>query len=204
MAARLASLGLFVSEAVAEGAGDDDDAGGGGARPRQDEVEKTGPRGAGGGGLCAPLPSPFPKVHAPGISRRVDDNSHIHPSNSSSSNPSADTGDTGAVQMSVSHSLVWKRPVAQTALVIDDGEFRRKKLKLNDLPVSSAKKTAIDGLLLTFKKNGEFDKFRKAIFSQFESSVSVAILCSTALLFSIIPHGNPQFTIRFLIHLYIF
>jgi hypothetical protein len=72
--------------------------------------------------------------------------------------------------MSVSHSLVWKRPVAQTAP--DDGEFRRKKLKLNDLPVSSAKRTAIDSLLLTFKKSGEFDKFRKGIFSQFDSSVS--------------------------------
>ena len=74
--------------------------------------------------------------------------------------------------MSVSHSLVWKRPAAQTAP--DDGEFRRKKLKLNDLPVSSAKRTAIDSLLLTFKKSGEFDKFRKGIFSQFESSVCCA------------------------------
>ena len=76
--------------------------------------------------------------------------------------------------MSVSHSLVWKRPVAQVAP--DDGEFRRKKLKLNDLPVSSAKRTAIDGLLLTFKKSGEFDRFRKGIFSQFESSVCCYII----------------------------
>lgn len=71
---------------------------------------------------------------------------------------------------SVSHSLVWKRPVAHTQPA-DDGEFRRKKLKLSDLPVSAAKRSAIDGLLLTFKKSGEFDKFRKGIFGQFDSSV---------------------------------
>lgn len=85
-----------------------------------------------------------------------------------------------ARNMSVSHSLVWKRPgLAQstqtTAAQADDGEFRRKKLKLNDLPIASAKRTAIDGLLLTFKKSGEFDKLRKGIFNQFEISVSFSI-----------------------------
>lgn len=75
------------------------------------------------------------------------------------------------------HSLVWKRPgltAPHPAPVADDGEFRRKKLKLNDLPVSSAKRTAIDGLLVTFKKSGEFDKLRKGIFNQFEGSVCLA------------------------------
>jgi hypothetical protein len=87
---------------------------------------------------------------------------------------SAPRNNNNNCDMSISHSLVWKRPVQQPEP--DDGEFRRKKLKLNDLPITNAKKTAIDGLLLTFKKSGEFDKMRKGIFAQFESSVGLVPL----------------------------
>lgn len=76
----------------------------------------------------------------------------------------------GPRSMSVSHSLVWKRPSGKVDKA-DDAEFRRKKLKVSDLPISGAQRSAIDGLLLTFKKSGEFDKLRKSIFAQFEGSV---------------------------------
>jgi hypothetical protein len=48
----------------------------------------------------------------------------------------------------------------------------RKKLKLSDLPLTQAKRTAIDGLLHTFKKKGEFDSIRKKAFAQFNEGVS--------------------------------
>jgi hypothetical protein len=48
----------------------------------------------------------------------------------------------------------------------------RKRLKLSDLPIAQAKRSTIDNLLHTFKKNGEYDTMRKALFSQFESDVS--------------------------------
>jgi hypothetical protein len=48
----------------------------------------------------------------------------------------------------------------------------RKKLKLSDLPVSQTKRSAIDNLLHTFRKKGEYDAMRKLLFTQFESDVS--------------------------------
>jgi hypothetical protein len=92
--------------------------------------------------------------------------------------------------MSISHSLTWKRKGLHTSgpkPEPDDGEFQRKKLKLSDLPITGAQRSTIDGLLLTFKKSGEFDKLRKAVLAQFESSVSlilyICILSSTNLLY---------------------
>ena len=55
-----------------------------------------------------------------------------------------------------------------------DGELPpRKKLKLNDLPISPSKRSSIESLLHTFRKKGEYDAMRKQIFAQFESSVSI-------------------------------
>jgi hypothetical protein len=48
----------------------------------------------------------------------------------------------------------------------------RKKLRLSDLPISQAKRSAIDNLVHTFRKKGEYDAMRKTIFTQFESDVS--------------------------------
>lgn len=48
----------------------------------------------------------------------------------------------------------------------------RKKLKLSDLPISQTKRSAIDNLLHTFRKKGEYDAMRKALFAQFEADVS--------------------------------
>lgn len=58
-----------------------------------------------------------------------------------------------------------------------DGEGQaqlpRKKLKLSDLPISQAKRAAIDNLVHTFRKKGEYDAIRKALFTQFEADVSL-------------------------------
>jgi len=45
-----------------------------------------------------------------------------------------------------------------------------KLFKATDLPLSSAQRSAIDGLLHTFKKSGEFDAIRKIVYSQFDAS----------------------------------
>lgn len=64
---------------------------------------------------------------------------------------------------------------------MDDLGHVRKKPKVSELPLSSAKRASIDGLLHTFKKKGEFDALRKKTYAQFEQGVS---LLATA-------HGHP-------------
>ena len=53
---------------------------------------------------------------------------------------------------------------------MEDGPVR-KKPKISDLPLSSAKRASIDGLLHVFKKKGEFDALRKKTYAQFEQGV---------------------------------
>jgi hypothetical protein len=53
----------------------------------------------------------------------------------------------------------------------DDGDFVRTGVKLSDLPIASAQRNAIDGLVHTFKRKGEFDKLRKSIYAEFTQSV---------------------------------
>jgi hypothetical protein len=53
----------------------------------------------------------------------------------------------------------------------DDGHFVRAPVKLMDLPVASAQRSAIDALVLNFKRKGEFDKLRKSIYAEFTQSV---------------------------------
>ncbi|EMC97930.1 hypothetical protein BAUCODRAFT_31937 [Baudoinia panamericana UAMH 10762] len=53
------------------------------------------------------------------------------------------------------------------------GEFDlppRKKPKVSELPLSSAQRASIDGMLHTFKKKGEFDGLRKKVFQQYNES----------------------------------
>lgn len=47
----------------------------------------------------------------------------------------------------------------------------RRVPKVSELPLSSAKRAAIDVTLHTYKKKGEFDQLRKTIYAQFEQSV---------------------------------
>ncbi|KAK3680158.1 hypothetical protein LTR78_000535 [Recurvomyces mirabilis] len=53
------------------------------------------------------------------------------------------------------------------------GDFElpaRKKPKVSELPLSSAQRASIDGMLHTFKKKGEFDALRKKAFQQYNES----------------------------------
>lgn len=53
----------------------------------------------------------------------------------------------------------------------------RKKFKTSELPLNSAQRSGIDGLLHTLKKKGEYDALRKKVWSQYAESVSVTIPC---------------------------
>lgn len=72
-------------------------------------------------------------------------------------------------------SLVWKANGRGRAHKKDaeDAEFTRRKLTAADLPLNVEQRQSIDALLNTFRKSGEFDKLRKAIFTQFDTSVSI-------------------------------
>ncbi|KXL46911.1 hypothetical protein M433DRAFT_153218 [Acidomyces richmondensis BFW] len=48
----------------------------------------------------------------------------------------------------------------------------RKKPKVSELPLSSAQRASIDGMLHTFKKKGEFDIIRKKAFQQYNESAN--------------------------------
>ena len=60
--------------------------------------------------------------------------------------------------------------------VADKHEFVRKPVKLSDLPIASTQRDAINGLMEAFKKKGEFDRIRNAVFAEFTNSVRVEIL----------------------------
>ena len=47
----------------------------------------------------------------------------------------------------------------------------RKKLKTSDLPLAAGTRAAIDGLVATTKKKGEFDALRKKVWASFADSV---------------------------------
>jgi len=49
----------------------------------------------------------------------------------------------------------------------------RKRFKTSELPLNSAQRSSIDGLLHTIKKKGEYDVLRKQVWSQFAESVSI-------------------------------
>lgn len=51
-----------------------------------------------------------------------------------------------------------------------------KKPKLSELPIDQAKRSAIDGLVHSFRKKGEFDNMRTAIRAQFEASVTTSLV----------------------------
>lgn len=49
----------------------------------------------------------------------------------------------------------------------------RKRFKISELPLNSAQRSTIEGLLHTIKKKGEYDALRKQVWSQYVESVSV-------------------------------
>lgn len=48
----------------------------------------------------------------------------------------------------------------------------RKRFKISELPINSAQRSTIEGLLHTIKKKGEYDALRKKVWSQYVESVS--------------------------------
>ena len=59
------------------------------------------------------------------------------------------------------------------AIMDDVSDFQlppRKKPKTSDLPLSSAQRASIEGMLHTFKKKGDFDSLRKKAFQQYNES----------------------------------
>jgi hypothetical protein len=61
------------------------------------------------------------------------------------------------------------------ALDGDAPQHMRKKLRPSELPLSQAKRSAIDGLVHTFRKKGHYDSIRKELLAQYEASVCTAL-----------------------------
>ena len=64
-----------------------------------------------------------------------------------------------------------KMPI-QSAEVAQDRRTMRKNLKLAHLPLSQDQRSIINNLLNIFKKKGEYDVLRKAVYARFDDSVS--------------------------------
>lgn len=65
----------------------------------------------------------------------------------------------------------------------DSASSARKKVKIRELPTTAAQNAAIDALVQTFRKKGEFDAIRSVVRSQFESGVSDKYLFITTFLY---------------------
>lgn len=50
-----------------------------------------------------------------------------------------------------------------------------RKFKASDLPLTTATRTAIEGLAHSFKKQGGYDAIRKQVWEKFEASVRTSI-----------------------------
>jgi hypothetical protein len=59
------------------------------------------------------------------------------------------------------------------ALDADGAQQVRKKLRPSELPLSQAKRSAIDNLVHTFRKKGQYDSIRKELLAQYEASVCI-------------------------------
>lgn len=64
-----------------------------------------------------------------------------------------------------------KQQEASMAVAIANNEASQK-YKASDLPLPSATRSAIDGLVHSFKKKGGYDVIRKQVWEGFEASVS--------------------------------
>lgn len=62
-------------------------------------------------------------------------------------------------------------PVTASLPATGDLSIAPRKFKASELPLSSATRSAIDGLAHSFKKKGGYDAIRKQIWEQFEASV---------------------------------
>lgn len=67
--------------------------------------------------------------------------------------------------MAAAEAANGKRPSEEGALM------PRKRYKAYELPLSPSQRSAIDGILHTFKKKGEFDTLRKQVWDEYSESV---------------------------------
>jgi len=58
----------------------------------------------------------------------------------------------------------------------DGAATMRKKLRPSELPLSQAKRAAIDGLVHMFQKKGTYDDIRRDLMKQYVSGVSATCL----------------------------
>lgn len=54
---------------------------------------------------------------------------------------------------------------------VTNGQPVLKKFKASDLPLTSATRSAIEGLAHSFKKKGGYDSIRQQVWEKFEASV---------------------------------
>lgn len=54
-----------------------------------------------------------------------------------------------------------------------------RKFKASDLPLTTATRSAIEGLAHSFKKQGGYDAIRKQVWDKFEASVSFPLFFAT-------------------------
>ena len=54
----------------------------------------------------------------------------------------------------------------------DVSNIARKKPKLSDLPLSQVQRSAIESLVDTFRRKGEYDAIKSLVRTQYESDVS--------------------------------
>lgn len=60
------------------------------------------------------------------------------------------------------------------ALDADGPVNARKKLRPSELPLSQAKRSAIDSLVHTFRKKGQYDTIRKELMAQYVAGVGAS------------------------------
>ena len=58
-------------------------------------------------------------------------------------------------------------------VVAQDSRTTRKDLKLAHLPLSQDQRSVVNNLLNIFKKKGEYDVLRRAVYAKFDESVSL-------------------------------
>lgn len=67
------------------------------------------------------------------------------------------------------------------ASLLEEPKFvPRKRFKTSELPLNSSQRSTIDGLLHTIKKKGEYDAFRKIVWSRYIESVSLQLVTQSA------------------------
>lgn len=79
--------------------------------------------------------------------------------------------------MAAVEAIASKRPFEEIA---EPDVLPRKRFKISELPLSSTKKSTIDGLIHKIKKKGSYDNLRRKVWTLFDQAVSPCLLYVTA------------------------